>query len=79
MSKMQFKLNRGGVRELLRSEGMMNACKERAEVVRQRCGEGYGVSGHTGKNRVNVSVYAETKEARQDNLDNNTLEKMVRS
>ena len=79
MSKTKFKLNRKGVRELLKSEGMAGICREHAEAISRRCGEGYEVSAYTGKTRVNASVYAATCEAIRDNLENNTLGKMMRS
>lgn len=77
-SSIVFKLDKAGVRELLRSPQMMAVCKEHAQAVQGRCGDGYEVTTHTGKNRVNASVHAATVEARRDNLDNNTLEKAVR-
>ncbi len=79
MSKhIDFKLNKAGVRELLRSSQMLSVCKQYAQTVQSKCGDGYEVTTHTGKNRVNASVHAGTVEARRDNLDNNTLEKAVR-
>ena len=79
MAKKQFQLNRKGVRELLQSAEMLNACGMYAEDIKGRAGAGYEVSTHSpGKTRVNASVYAATKEAAQDNLENNTLLKAVR-
>ena len=78
MSNVKFKLNRAGVRELLRSSEMTNVCCGYAEDIRNRCGEGYEVSTYTGTNRVNTSVMAATTEARIDNARNNTLLKARR-
>ena len=36
-------------------------------------GPGYSVNTYVGKNRCNAEILAETEEAKQDNLDNNTL------
>lgn len=77
MSKVRIKLNRSGVRELLRSNEMMQACVEQANMVKQRAGDGYEVNTHVGKNRVNAEVKAETFAARRDNLKNNTLLKAL--
>lgn len=77
MSKAKFELNRAGVRELLRSQEMMNICREYADGVQARAGDGYEVTTHVGRNRVNASVHAETYEARKDNYDNNTLLKAL--
>ena len=73
MSKVKFKLNRAGVRELLRSQEAMSVVSDYAMRVQSRCGEGYEVTYMTGKSRVNASVAAMTPEARRDNAKNNTL------
>lgn len=73
MSKVNFKLNKAGVRQLLRSQEAMNVVTGYAYSMQSRCGEGYEVTYMTGKNRVNASVAPMTAEARQDNYENNTL------
>lgn len=79
MGKFKFELNKEGVRELLQSQEMLTVVTEYANNIRGRAGDGYEVSTFpTGKTRVNASVYAATKEAIQDNYDNNTLLKAVR-
>ena len=75
MSNVKFKLNRQGVRELLRSEEMMAVCRSHADAARSRLGEGYEVT--TGKNRVNASVFAATAEARRENAAHNSILKAV--
>lgn len=77
MARVEIVLNREGIKSLLKSEEMMSVCKEYAEQIRQKCGDGYEVSPYVGKNRVNVSVSAETLEARKDNSENNTLLKAM--
>lgn len=77
MSKARIKLNRAGVRDLLRSEEMMDVCATVANTVAQKAGAGYEVNTHVGKNRVNAEVKAETFAARRDNLKNNTLLKAL--
>lgn len=77
MSRVDFKLNRAGVRELLRSGEMASICREHANKVKNAAGDGYEVTTYTGRNRVNASVHAETYEARKDNYENNTLLKAL--
>ena len=67
MSKVNFKLNKAGVRQLLRSQEAMNVVTGYAYSMQSRCGEGYEVTYMTGKNRVNASVAPMTAEARRDN------------
>lgn len=78
MSKVKFKLNSAGVRELLKSQEAMAVVKSYADAVQDRAGEGYEVTTYVGKTRVNASVSAATKEARNDNYENNTLLKALR-
>jgi len=77
MSKVKFELNSAGVRELLQSAEMAGICKQYADQVQGRCGEGYTVDTYTGKTRVNASVHAATFKARRDNLKHNTLLKAL--
>lgn len=78
MSKIKFELNSEGVRELLRSSEMANICREYAEAVQGRAGgDGYEVTTHTGKNRVNASVHAVSDEALHDVYNENSLVKAL--
>jgi len=72
-----FTLNREGVRELLRSEMMMDECKSYADRALSKLGEGYEVDTYTGKNRVNAMVRAKTYSAKKENLESNTILKAV--
>lgn len=77
MSNLQkFVLDTAGVRELMQSQEMIGVLTEYAGQVAERAGEGYSV--YVGVNRANVSVVADTDEARADNLEHNTLEKSIR-
>lgn len=69
----KFVLNREGVRELMKSSEMESVCRDLAEGVAMRCGEGYSATSYVGKTRVNASVVATTKEAIKDNSKNNTV------
>lgn len=77
MSNFKFKLDRKGVRELLKSSEMAAVCMEYAQATKAKAGDGYSVSTYSGKNRVNVSVHAETKKAVSDCMKNNTLLKAL--
>jgi hypothetical protein len=77
MPKVKFELNREGVRELMRSPEMMNVCKSYADRAASSCGAGYSVNTHTGRNRVNAEIKADTFKARKDNLENNTILKSL--
>lgn len=77
MVDVTVELNYEGVRELLRSSEMAEICKELADGIAAQCGEGYEVTVYTGANRVNASVAAVTKEAIEDNYENNTLLRAV--
>lgn len=77
MSK-NFKINRAGVRELLKSEEMQAILREKATDIKNRCGDGYESDHHVGKNRANAMVWANTAEAKKDNSENNTILKAVR-
>lgn len=78
MAKVKFQLNRSGVRELLKSSEMQSICLNYANSALARLGPGYEVNSHSGRNRVNAEVRAETFAARRDNLKNNSILKAVK-
>lgn len=77
MAKAVIKLNREGVRQLLRSKEAENICCEFADRAAERLGDGYEVSTYTGKNRANASIKAVTYKARKETRQNNTILKAV--
>ena len=77
MSKVDFKLDYKGVGQLLKSAEMQSICRAKAVEVQSRAGEGFEVTTHVGKTRVNASVHATTYEARRKNLEDNTLLKAL--
>lgn len=76
-NKVKFELNREGVRELLKSQEMMDICKGYADRAQASLGDGYEVTTHTGTNRVNAMVAAESRKAKKENLEDNTILKAV--
>lgn len=77
MANVKVTLNRSAVRSLLRSEEVMQVCKDLAYSAQSTLGEGYSVSCKVGKNRVNASIGAVTPEARRENSKHNTILKAV--
>lgn len=73
MADVKVVLNGAGVRELLKCAEIEATCREVAQDVASRAGSGYEVDTYVGKTRVNAMVSAATREARKDNLENNTL------
>lgn len=78
-SDITFVLNPAGVRELLKSPEMQRILQDAADAKAAACGQGYEASVKVGANRAYANIYPATKEAYHDNLDNNTLEKVIRS
>lgn len=78
MSKFKFELNRAGVRALMQSEEMQSILKSKADDALDSLGEGYKSDIHVGKNRANAMIYADTYQAKKDNLKNNSILKAVR-
>lgn len=78
MAKVTIQLNSEGVREMLRSEEMKTICEELANKAQGKLGDGYTVTSMTGKNRVNASIFAESYEAKRENMENNTILKALR-
>lgn len=78
MANVKFELNREGVRELMRSQEMMNICEGYANAALGRLGGGYEVTTLVGKNRVNAEVAATTYNAKRENAKNNTILKAIR-
>ena len=79
MSGVKFELNRQGVADLMKSAEMMSICKGYADSAQAQLGDGYIVTTHTGKSRVNASVAADTYKARKENAENNSILKAVLS
>lgn len=78
MSKIDFKLDRKGVAELMKSASMQQVLKEHATGIKNRAGPGYEQDIHVGKNRANAMVWAATPHAHADNYEHNTLLKSVK-
>ena len=75
--KVKIKLNSAGVKELLKSAPIVDACEEQAQMIRNRAGEGFEVQKRTYPERTGAAVVAATSEARKKNLKENTLLKAI--
>ena len=73
MSKVEIKLNKAGMREMLQSAGVEAALREKADAIANRCGEGYEANATVGRERALASVRPATAKAWRDNMENNTL------
>ena len=78
MSKVKVVLNREGVKNLLQSREMQDYLANEANKVRNRLGEGYAQDSYVGKNRANAMVWAETYQAKKENLESNTILKALK-
>lgn len=73
MSKVKVKLNRAGVRALLKSTEVEAACMEKARAIKERAGEDYEAEVRRYPERTGVAVHPANAEGYYDNLKNNTL------
>ena len=80
MSKLKFKLDKSGVRELLKSEGVANECMKHAQATLAAASgsaDGYTMEVRNYPERTGYAVFAEEYPAISDNLKNNTLLKSL--
>lgn len=77
-AKIKLELDSAGIKELLNSDEISEECTGIAHEIAQKAGTGYVAEQphHTGQ-RVAVNVHPETKEAAQDNYENNTLVRAI--
>lgn len=72
--KIKFELSLAGLNELMKSGEMQAVLNSAAEQIADAAGDGYEVeSAHPIRFVGIAAVHAATREARQDNSDNNTL------
>lgn len=74
----KFELNSQGVVDLLRSSEMQTVIEGYTSDIKNRAGEGYVHDVQVNPGRAHGLVYADTYQAKADNLRNNTLLKAVR-
>lgn len=75
MGKVKIELNSPGIRALLRCPEMQAVLKDRADTVKDRCGDGY--ESYVAPTRAVTVVETASRKAYDDNSANNTLLKAV--
>lgn len=73
MSKVRVKLNKAGVRELLKSQEIAGECMEHAKQIQGRAGKHYAAEIRRYPERTGAAVYPSDPAGYYDNLRNNTL------
>ena len=73
----KVELNHEAVGEMLKSSEMQELVKSYADEIAKRAGDGYASDTYNAGSRVIASAYTETEEAMEDNLENNTLLKVM--
>ena len=73
----KVKISYEGVGKLLRGEEMRNLMEQMGAERANRAGEGYDYRVHNTGQRQAVNIYAATHKAFKDNLNNNTLLKIL--
>lgn len=76
MSNIRFKLNSAGVRNVLHMAG--DVCGQHAARIAAAAGEGYRAEKRSYPERTGYAVYPSTEEAARDNLNNDTLQILIR-
>lgn len=69
----RVKINRRGVRELLRSDRVLRELQRRARLVAAAAGDGHRIDSQVGKNRARAAVITDTTAARKAEAKNRNL------
>lgn len=77
-SKVKIKLNKAGVRELLKSSEMQSICMEHAHRIQRTAGADYEAGERHYPERSGAAVYPANDSGYYDNLKNNTLLKVLK-
>ena len=78
MSKgFKFKLDKKGVRELLKDSETAAVCTQYGSQVLSRAGDGYMMESRNYPERTGVAIFPDTYKAKKDNLEHNTLLKAL--
>ena len=79
MSNVDFRLNLAGLNELMKSPEMKEHLQQAGEAVAIATGDDYGVRVHDADFVSIANVFPNSKEAAEDNYENNTLLKALLS
>mgnify|MGYP007104054617 CR=1 FL=1 len=75
--KFRFELNMPGLNELMKSAEMQSVLDQKGAQVAAAAGNGYNKRTHVADFVAITNVYANTKEAKRENLRDNTLLKAL--
>lgn len=78
MSKTKIELSSSGITAFLQSGEVAKLVEREAARLASMAGPGYASSGKNTPGRKIAALWPETREAKSDNLKNNTLEKVIR-
>lgn len=78
MAKVEFELNHEGIRELLKSDEVGQMCEGYADRALGSLGKGYAKKVRVAPTRVYAKVYARSKKAKAENLEENLILKALR-
>ena len=77
MGNVRVELNEAGIRELLKSEAISEACREQAERVKRSVGAGFEVQERKYPERRGYAVSAESRDASRKAYQDNVLLKAI--
>jgi hypothetical protein len=77
MANVRIVLNRKGVRDILRSPGVLADLRRRAERIAAAAGPGHEVDSEVGRNRARESVRTDTIDAMVNEATSRTLSRAL--
>jgi len=78
MSKVTIKLNRAGIRNLMKSSEMQDGLSQIAFAAKERLGDGYEAGQFVAKTRAVAQVSAVSIDAIKENAETNSLLKALK-
>lgn len=76
-ARVKIKLNRSGVRDLLKAPEITDRCRQKAEQIAGICGEGYITESAVFPERIGSAVKTDSPEAYYRELKHNNLLKAL--
>jgi len=73
----KFELNMPGLNQLMKSPEMQSVLDQKGAQVASAAGDGYNKRTHVADFVAITNVYADTKAAKRENMENNTLLKAL--
>lgn len=78
-SDVEFKLDINGLRELMKSSAMQSQLEAAGQAMASGAGQDYGTRVHVASYTAICNVYPMTRQAEEENYDDNTLLKAAGS